>query len=83
MTTKLIQIGNSKGIRLSKSLIEQYEFSEEVELVPEKNGILIAPKKQPPRADWDKILAGQATELAKEDTQWLNAPLTTPDDWTW
>jgi antitoxin MazE len=83
MTTKLIQIGNSKGIRLSKSLIEQYEFSEEVELVPEKNGILIAPKKQHPRANWDKVLAEQATELATEDTPWLNAPLSPSDDWTW
>jgi antitoxin MazE len=83
MTIKLIQIGNSKGIRLSKSLINQYEFSEEVELVPEKNGILIAPKKQKPRAGWDKILAEQHTELVKEDTQWLNAPLSIHEDWTW
>jgi antitoxin component of MazEF toxin-antitoxin module len=31
MKTNLIQIGNSKGIRIPKSLIEQYQLSGEIE----------------------------------------------------
>ena len=50
MTIRLIQIGNSKGIRISNALIKQYALSEEVELSLERDGIKIAPKTLDPRA---------------------------------
>ena len=84
MTTRLIPIGNSRGIRISKSLIDQYEFDEEVELVAEKMGILILPKRQKARDGWEEALeAKQLPALVKGDTDWLNAPLQENTDWTW
>lgn len=43
MKTRLIRIGNSRGIRLPKSLIEEVGLSEEVELRVHQGGILITP----------------------------------------
>ena len=50
---KIIRIGNSKGIRLSKSLIEQYNMKDEVVLEAKKDSIVIRPAKNP-REGWDK-----------------------------
>ena len=50
---KIIRIGNSKGIRLSKSLIEQYNMKDEVLLEAKTNSIVIRPVENP-RAEWDK-----------------------------
>ncbi|MCW3108801.1 MAG: hypothetical protein JWQ09_3307 [Segetibacter sp.] len=54
MRVKIIKIGNSKGIMLSKQLLNQYAFEKEVEVVPNLEGILIKPVKNKPRQDWDK-----------------------------
>ncbi len=37
MELSIIQIGNSKGFRLSKTLIEKYNIEDKVELILEKN----------------------------------------------
>ena len=50
---KIIRIGNSKGIRLSKSLLEQYNMKDEVLLEAKNNSIVIHPVLNP-RAGWDK-----------------------------
>jgi antitoxin MazE len=50
---KIIRIGNSKGIRLSKSLIEQYNMKDEVVLEMKKDSIVIRPAENP-RSDWEK-----------------------------
>ncbi len=36
MKTKIIKIGNSQGILLSKQLLSQYNFQNEVEVLPEQ-----------------------------------------------
>ncbi len=51
MKTKIIKIGNSKGLRLSKTILEKYEIDEAVELVLEKEYIMIKPIKNP-REKW-------------------------------
>lgn len=53
MEASIIQIGNSKGIRLNKQLLEQYEISDKVEMILEKNQIIIRPVKKI-RVGWDK-----------------------------
>lgn len=52
MKIPIIQIGNSRGIRLSKMLIEKYEFKDTVEVVMEQDCLII--KADPvPRKNWD------------------------------
>ena len=49
----VISIGNSKGIRLSKTLIEKYNIKDTVELVLEKSYIILK-SKTAPRKSWEK-----------------------------
>ena len=37
METAIIQIGNSKGLRLSKTILEKYHIKDKVELILEKD----------------------------------------------
>lgn len=53
MDISVIQIGNSKGIRLAKTLLEKYKITNSVELILEKDCIIIKPKTTP-RKDWEK-----------------------------
>jgi len=53
MDVSVVKIGNSKGIRLSKTLIEKYNIKDTVELIMEKGYITIKPKAEP-RKDWEK-----------------------------
>ena len=47
MQTNIIRIGNSKGLRLSKTLLQQYNIKESVELILEKDHIKIRAIKSP------------------------------------
>ncbi|MEI6749237.1 MAG: AbrB/MazE/SpoVT family DNA-binding domain-containing protein [Bacteroidales bacterium] len=53
MEISVIQIGNSKGIRLSKTLIEKYDIRDTIEVTLEK-GYIILRAKATPRKGWDK-----------------------------
>jgi len=53
MDISVIPIGNSKGIRLTKMLIEKYNITDTVELILEKDYMILKPKTAP-RADWEK-----------------------------
>ena len=52
MEVSVIKIGNSKGIRLSKSLIEKYNIKDTVELILEKGHIVLKPLSSP-RKGWE------------------------------
>ncbi len=53
MDISVVQIGNSKGIRLSKTLLEKYNIKDTVELILEKGYIILKPKANP-RKGWEK-----------------------------
>ncbi|RLD71155.1 MAG: AbrB/MazE/SpoVT family DNA-binding domain-containing protein [Bacteroidetes bacterium] len=53
MEIALINIGNSKGIILSKTILEKYGFVEKIELVMKQDHLELKPVK-PPRQGWDK-----------------------------
>ena len=52
MKAQIIRIGNSQGIRIPKTLIEDGKLSGEVELELHEDGILIR-SLQKPRANWE------------------------------
>ena len=51
MDISVVQIGNSKGIRLSKTLIDKYHIKDTVELVLEEEYMILKPKTTP-RKGW-------------------------------
>jgi antitoxin MazE len=44
MELSVINIGNSKGIRLSKTILEKYNIHDKIELILEKGFIVLKPK---------------------------------------
>jgi antitoxin MazE len=83
MKTELVRIGNSRGVRIPKPLIEQCGLGETVELRLENNRLIISPERRP-REGWeeafraagtsvgDEILlrAGQPNAFDREEWQW-------------
>ncbi len=51
MEANIVKIGNSKGIRLSKMILEKYQIGEKVEIILEDDQIVLKPIKAP-RAGW-------------------------------
>jgi antitoxin MazE len=53
MKVELVRIGNSRGIRIPKPIIEQCGFGETVELRVEDHCLVIAAERAP-RETWEK-----------------------------
>lgn len=67
MEISVINIGNSKGIRLSKTILEKYSIGDKIELILEKGYIILKPKAEP-RKGWEKSFKKM---LENEDDQLL------------
>jgi antitoxin MazE len=52
MTTRIVSIGNSRGIRIPKLLLEQTGIDGEVVVTAEKNTLVIRSLHRP-RSDWE------------------------------
>ena len=52
METSIIKIGNSKGLLLSKSILEQYKINDKIEVILEKGRIILKPIENP-RKNWE------------------------------
>ncbi len=53
MVVSVITIGNSKGIRLTKTVLEKYNITDTLELILEKGYMILKPKQEP-RKGWEK-----------------------------
>jgi antitoxin MazE len=82
MKARLVRIGNSRGIRLPKPLIEQAGLTDEVELRIQAGTITIRAAASA-RAGW----AEAAKELrARNDDRLMDSPVATrfdDEEWTW
>ena len=52
MDISVVSIGNSKGIRLSKTLLEKYNITDKLELILEENYMVLKPISAP-RKGWE------------------------------
>ena len=76
MKVSIVAIGNSRGVRLPKAVLEQIGLSDEAELSIENGCIVISPKRAP-RRGWAGVFASDpAVDQSVEDSDWLDAPLT-------
>jgi antitoxin MazE len=81
---KLVAIGNSRGVRIPKAMIEQVGLADEVELEV-VDGAIVIRRKRRPREGWAeaaKLLAERGDELPPEimdmtETEWMR------DHWRW
>ena len=75
MQTNIIQIGNSKGLRLSSTILKKYDIQDKVEIILEKDHIIIKPTDNP-RVGWEK----QFAKMAKKGNDDLLIPDVFEDD---
>ena len=52
METAIIKIGNSKGLRLSKTILDKYNIKDKVEIILEAGQIILKPIETP-RKNWE------------------------------
>ena len=81
MKTKLVRIGNSRGIRLPKLLIEQAGLEDDVQLELQGGTVVIRPLATT-RAGW----AAAAAALAATGSGLLDPVVATDfdrDEWAW
>ena len=84
--TELIRIGNSRGVRIPKSLIQQAKLEgNKLEFTVLEDGLLIKPVHRLPRQGWEQLIQEALQTHGNEtiDADWLNAPLTDDSDWEW
>ena len=53
METSIIKIGNSKGLRLNKTILEKYQIKDKVEIILENDKIILKPIDKP-RKGWEE-----------------------------
>lgn len=81
MKVGIISIGNSKGIRIPKAILEQCYFDKEAEMEVQGNVLLIKPVKKV-REGWDK--AFQLMHERKEDALVISDSLDMEmENWEW
>lgn len=79
MKTRLVQIGNSRGIRLAKPLLEQAGLEDEVEVRVEAGAVIITPLHEP-RKGWEEAAAKYGPQKL------LDEPTSTrfdEEEWEW
>ena len=80
--TRIVRIGNSRGIRIPKTLLDEAELPEEVELRAEP-GRLVVQAAHHPRSGWAK--AAERMRVHGDD-QLLDEPTATRfdrEEWEW
>jgi antitoxin MazE len=83
MKTDLIRIGNSRGVRIPKPLIEQCGFGATVDLSVTNDCLIISPGREP-RRGWDAAFRAAGNAVNDE----LLLEVTNPNefdrkDWQW
>ncbi|MBI4305696.1 MAG: AbrB/MazE/SpoVT family DNA-binding domain-containing protein [Chloroflexi bacterium] len=80
--TRIIKIGNSKGLRIPKSLLKEADLSEDVQLSAEPGRLIVEGIRQP-RSGWEE--AARAMAIAGDDLL-IDQPAPTTfdsEEWTW
>jgi antitoxin MazE len=65
MKARLVAIGNSRGVRIPKTVLEQCEMTEEVEMAVEGQRIILSPLKKNKREGWRA--AAEKMSIAGDD----------------
>lgn len=84
MRTRVVKIGNSKGVRIPKPILEQTGIMGDVELEVEKNQIIIRPVSNP-RDGWEfafKTMAEKHDDLLIDGTENISHSWD-DEEWQW
>jgi antitoxin MazE len=65
MKTELVKIGNSRGIRIPKPIIEQCGLSDRVDLRIQNDCLVISPERKP-RQGWEEAFRAAGSSIDDE-----------------
>jgi len=83
MRLKVIDIGNSKGIRFPQALIQQYNLVTEINVELKKDGIMITPT-QKPRTGWEEQFKQASSKISSGEKSWMDTSNNCDEEeWTW
>ncbi|MHB1292264.1 MAG: AbrB/MazE/SpoVT family DNA-binding domain-containing protein [Sulfuricella sp.] len=82
MELKLVKIGNSKGVRIPKSMLVQTGMTERIEIEAQGRNIILKPVNDP-RRRWEARFAKDGADLTEEDHAWLDTELAIAEDGGW
>jgi antitoxin MazE len=80
--SRIVRIGNSKGIRIPKALLEEAQLKDEVDITVENGALVVRPVRRV-REGWAEA-ARQAHEAGEDVLLDEHTPLESDDtDWVW
>ena len=82
MRSRIVRIGNSKGIRIPKPLLEEAQLKDSVEITVEDGALVVRASKRRVREGWaeaarqaheagEDVLLDEYTPLDSDDTDWV------------
>ena len=83
MKIELVRVGNSRGIRIPKPLIEQCGFGNTVDLQVEQDRLVIAPERSPRQGWKEAFAAAGAPGHDRLLLQTLPPNEFDAEEWTW
>ena len=82
MLASVVQIGNSRGIKLPKNILRKLSIEDAVEMLVQGDELIIKSAERKPRQGWDKAFAKMSK--AKADTLLLPDSIDSLDfEWVW
>lgn len=83
MKTQIVRVGNSKGVRIPKLLLDQTGLEGEVDIQVRQNSLVIRPGRKP-RQGWGKAfreMAGTGNDRLLDDV--ANLSSFDAEEWEW
>jgi antitoxin MazE len=80
--SKVVKIGNSRGIRIPRTLLEQAGLTDDVEMMVEGNRLIIH-STQHPRQGWSAQFATMAEQGDDRLLDQVPATSWEENEWTW
>ena len=82
MKASLVQIGNSRGVRIPKAFLEQAGLRDEIEIEVHGSHVVIRPLRHP-RAGWDESFAAMALRGDDELLDSMGPSKWDESEWVW
>ena len=79
----VITIGNSKGIRIPKSVLTQCHIEDEVEMEVQNFEIILKPVQKVPRKNWEAQFKKELSDNPEENMLIPDSDLSEIKDWEW
>ena len=83
MKVAIVNIGNSKGIRIPKSVLDQCHIEDEVDMKISDSEIIIKPLKKKPRSNWETSFKKEIAKHGADSLQIPDSDLSNIKGWEW